>query len=75
MILLFDPYANRHWSMSDVRLVNKVADALFLAHDELDLSALTAAIRKIYRPGMHAHALMLHGSRELRLDSRALPAA
>ena len=52
MILLFDPYANRQWSMSDVRLVNKVADALYAAHENLDLSELSTAIRRTYRPGM-----------------------
>jgi len=71
MILLFDPYANRQWSMSDVRLVNKVADALYAAHENLDLSELNTAIRRTYRPGMHAHALMLHVSRELRLPRAA----
>jgi hypothetical protein len=71
MILLFDPYANRQWSMSDVRLVNKVADALYAAHENLDLSELSRAIRRAYRPGMHAHALMLHVSRELRLPRAA----
>lgn len=71
MILLFDPYANRHWSIADVRLVNKVADALYAAHDDLDLTALSTAIRRAYRPGMHAHALMLHVSRELRLPRAA----
>jgi hypothetical protein len=75
MILLFDPYANRHWSMADVRLVNKVADALFIAHADLDLAALNRAIRKFYRPGMHAHALMLHVTRELHLNTQAKPAA
>jgi hypothetical protein len=69
MILLFDPYANRHWSMAEIRLVNKVADALFLAHDDLDLGRLDRAIRNAYRPGTHPHALKTHVERDLKLDT------
>ncbi len=65
MILLFDPYANRQWSMSDIRLVNKVADALICAHEDIDLKALSGSIHSLYKPGMQAHALMVHVSRQL----------
>jgi hypothetical protein len=64
MTLLFDPYAYRHWSFSDVRVVNKVADALVEAHEDIDLNWLSFAITKAYRPGMRAHALMTLGSRD-----------
>jgi hypothetical protein len=69
MILLFDPYANPSFSMSDIRLVNRVADELFLAHDELDLRRLSHAIRSAYRPGMHPHALKTHVERDLQLGA------
>jgi hypothetical protein len=67
MILLFDPYANRQWSMAEIRLVNKVADELFQEHDDLDLDRLGRAIRKSYRPGMHPHALKTHVERYMEL--------
>jgi hypothetical protein len=69
MILLFDPYANPHLSMAEIRLVNKVADALFLSHDNLDLDRLGQAIRKSYRPGMQAFALKTHVERDLQLGA------
>ncbi len=72
MILLFDPYANPSFSMADIRLVNKVADALFLAHDDLDLGRLGRAIRKNYRPGMHPDALQIHVERDMELGARRL---
>jgi hypothetical protein len=69
MILLFDPYANPNFSMADIRLVNKVADELFLTHDNLDLRLLGHAIRSAYRPGMHPHALKTHVERDLQLGA------
>jgi len=69
MIMLFDPYANPDFSMADIRLVNKVADALFLAHDDLDLNRLGRAIRANYRRGMHPHALQMHVERDMKLGA------
>jgi hypothetical protein len=60
MVLLFDPYAYPLWSMSDVRVVNQVADAVFSANEDIDLGELSGAIRSVYRPGMQAQALMVH---------------
>ena len=66
MLLLFDPYAYPLWSMSDVRVVNKVADAVFSANEDIDLTELSGAIRSVYRPGMQAQALMMHVNGILR---------
>jgi hypothetical protein len=70
MVLLIDPYANRHLSMADIRLLNKVAGALAEAHDELDPGELADAVTAAYRPGMQAQALVMHIERGLRLDAR-----
>jgi hypothetical protein len=74
MTLIFDPYAYRHWSFSDVRVVNKVADVLVEAHEDIDMNLLSFAIRSAYRPGMQAQALMMHVARDLRLEERRLRA-
>jgi len=71
MFLLFDPYTNRQWSMTDIRLVNKVADALLEANENLEPSEVVGAIRNVFRPGMGAQPLMLHARRRLH----ARPAA
>ncbi len=68
MVLLIDPYANRHLSMADVRLVNRVADDLYNAHDDLDPERLAGAIRTAYRSGMRADALKIHVERSLGLQ-------
>jgi len=66
MVLLIDPYANRHLSMADIRLLNRVAAAMADAHEEMDPSDLAGAIINAYRPGMGAQALMQHTERSLR---------
>ena len=66
MFLLFDPYTNRQWSMMDIRLVNKVADALLDADENLEPSEVVGAIRNVFRPGMGAQPLMQHAARRLR---------
>jgi D-alanyl-D-alanine dipeptidase len=66
MVLLIDPYANRHLSMADIRLLNRVAAAMADAHEDLDPSDLAGAIVNAYRPGMAAQALMMHTERHLR---------
>jgi hypothetical protein len=64
MVLLIDPYANRHLSMADIRLVNRVAGDLF---DEVeDPALLINAIRASYRRGMAPEALKTHVQRYLR---------
>jgi hypothetical protein len=70
MFLLIDPYANRHLSRSDIRVVNQVAGELFNAHDDLDLGVLAGAISSAYRSGMRADALKLHVERDLGLRRR-----
>jgi len=69
MVLLIDPYANRHLSMADIRLLNRVAAVMADAHEEMDLSDLAGAIVNAYRPGMNPQALMQHTERSLR-DAR-----
>ncbi len=66
MYLLFDPYTNRQWSMMDIRLVNKVADALLHANENLDPGDVVVAIRNVFRPGMAAQPLLLHATRRLQ---------
>jgi hypothetical protein len=66
MVLLIDPYANRHLSMADIRFLNRVAAAMADAHEELDPSDLAGAIVNSYRPGMGAQVLMQHAERTLR---------
>jgi hypothetical protein len=64
MVLLIDPYAHRHLSMADIRLVNKVAGALF---DEVDDPAvLIRALHATYRTGMAMEALKVHVRRYLK---------
>ncbi len=66
MYLLFDPYTNRQWSMMDIRLVNKVADALLSENENLDPSEIVGAIRNVFRPGMSAEPLRVHATRRLK---------
>jgi hypothetical protein len=75
MLLLFDPYAHPLWSISDVRVVNKVADAVVSANEDIDLAELSFAIRSVYRPGMKAQALMVHVNALLRRSPPARSAA
>ncbi len=64
MVLLIDPYAHRHLSRADIRLVNQVAGDLFdEVEDPLDL---INAIRASYRQGMAREALRTHVQRHLR---------
>jgi hypothetical protein len=70
MLLIIDPYANRHLSMADIRLVNKVAGALVDAHDDLDPGLLARAIGQAYRSGMQAQVLKQHVERNLGLRAR-----
>jgi hypothetical protein len=64
MVLLIDPYANRHLSMADIRLVNQVAGALF--EEVEDPAVLIRAIHASYRRGMDPAALKTHVQRHLR---------
>ncbi len=67
MVLIIDPYANRHLSRSDIRLVNQVAGVLMDDHDDLDPHDVAGAITHTYRTGMRADALRQHVERHLRL--------
>jgi hypothetical protein len=71
MFLLIDPYANRHLSMSEIKLLNNVAGVIAGAHDDLDLEQLAGAIKHAYRAGMQPHALKAHVERDLGLDTHS----
>jgi len=68
LFLLFDPYSDRQWSMGEIRLLNKVADAMICANDDIDPREIAGAIRHVFRPGMDAQPLLVHATRRLRAE-------
>jgi hypothetical protein len=71
MFLLIDPYANRHLSMSEIKLLNSVAGVIAEAHEDLDLELLAGAIKHAYRAGMQPQVLKAHVERDLGLNNRS----
>jgi len=67
MVLIVDPYANRHLSRDDIRLVNRVAEAVAETYEDIDPGLIARAIDATYRTGMQPVALKQHVERHLAL--------